>query len=163
MSNTPSHLEKSAQKRTSRVVDSVKNAMAIMEQEIKNSDGIYSYNGGRLSIAEVCRRADVHPITIMGKRHKDTTRILILNWIESLSGTLIEGKVPIRREITKRVVSAEDRYRLIASEFQKMYQVEIPRRDDEIEALRQEVAALEEENLRLQEQVAQGRVVRLRK
>ena len=163
MSRVPDQLAESARKRTSRVFDSVKSATEIMEKEIKDSDGIYAYNGGRLSLAEICRRANVHPITLMGKQHKDTTRVFALKWIERVSGATIKGKAPIRREITKRVASAEDKYRLVAAEFQKMYQVEIPRREDEIEALRKEVAELKEENLRLQRQVAQGRVVRLRR
>jgi hypothetical protein len=40
-----------------------------------------------------------------------------------------------------------------------MYQVEIPKRDDEISLLRKRVAELESENLRLREEVTQKRVV----
>lgn len=163
MSKLPGHLAESARDRTARIFDSVRNATEIMEKEIKDADGIYPRNSGRLSLAEICRRANVHPITLMGKQHKYTTRVFALKWIERMSGSMIVGRAPIRRAITKRVTSAEDRYRLVVAEFQKMCQVEIPRRDDEIDALRREVSELKEENLKLQGQVTQGRVVRIKR
>jgi hypothetical protein len=80
-------------------------------------------------------------------------------WIQQQG--IIEGAAKIRSAVTRRAGDAKEEYRRTASQFQAMYQVEMPRRDKEIEQLRIKIAELEAENLRLQEQVSQSRVVRL--
>ena len=150
----------SARKRTQRVVKCIKEAMLAIEAEIKENEGIYPRNRGRLTMAEVCRRAGVHEITMMGSVHRDTTRPMIMTWIKQLGG--IEGAAKIRNEITKRTDVAKEEYRRIASQFQAMYQVEVPRRDDEIRKLKQNVAELEAENIRLQELNTNVRVLQMR-
>ena len=113
-------------------------------------------------MAEVCRRADVHPITMMGVAHRDTTRVTVLSWIESLSAKLVTGARTIQKIVKQRVDTADESYRLIAAKFQAMYQVEIPKRDEAIEALQARVSELESDNLQLQEKLSQGRVARRR-
>ena len=152
-----------AKDRTARVVAALDEAMSTMEKEIKDNGGIYPRNSGRVSLAEVCRMAGVHPITMMGQAHKETTRVKILKWIDGLGSKLIKGKASVRREVTKRAVSAEENFQGIAAMFQAMYQVEIPKRDAELEKLRSRTKELEADNMRLQEQVSKGRVVRLPK
>lgn len=160
MSRKSQSFVSAAKARTSRVSAAIEKAMKIMEKEIADNDGIYPRNSGRVSLAEVCRRANVHPITLMGESHKGTTRVAILNWKEGLVSKLVKGKTAIRQAVTKRAVSAEESFQDIATQFQAMYQVEIPKRDAELEALRLRVKELEAENIRLLEQISHGRVVR---
>jgi hypothetical protein len=152
-------VRKSAEARTGRVINKIKTAMKEIEAEVKKFGGIYPHNSGRLSMAEVCRRAGVNPITMMGKAHRRTTRLMIQAWIKKLQ--LIEGADKVRSEVTERAVTAEEKYQQIACQFQAMYQIEMPKRDNEIELLKAQVSELRTENLLLQEAVSDGRVVRL--
>jgi len=150
-----------AKARTRRVVEAIKQAMLAIGKEVKDNDGIYPHNHGRLTMAEVCRRAGVHQITMMGKAHRDTTRPMIVAWIEKLG--MIRGALKVRRAVTKRSNTANAEYRRIATQFQAMYQLEMPRRDLEIAQLQAKSAELEAENERLRAQVYPGRVVQLPK
>lgn len=155
-------VEKSAQVRKDRTINALQAAMAKIGAEVAASKGIYLLNGGRVSMAEVCRRAGVHPITLQGAAHRETRRRVQL-WIRQLSSRLVTGSQNIRTSVTSRAESAEDQVRKLAARFQSMYQVELPRRDAEIEELRARVAELEAENLKLVEQISQGLITRIRR
>ena len=149
----------SAKARSSRIVEKIKRAMTEIEAEVKASDGIYAYNSGRLSMAEVCRRAGVHAITMMGKAHCKTTRPMIASWIAKLS--LVKGAANVRKTVTARSNAADEEYKRIACQFQAMYQVEVPKLINEIKQLRTFAENLQSENTRLQETISKGRVVHL--
>lgn len=161
MSDGKDRVAKSAQVRSRRVVEAIGVAIKTIEREVTEANGIYPHNGCRLTMAEVCRRASVHPITMMGKAHRDTTRPMVLGWIAQMGARMTTGSRKVRNTITERADSADQSYAFIASKFQAMYQVEMPKRDAELRTLRSRVAELEAENLRLQTAVTEGRVVRL--
>jgi hypothetical protein len=137
----------------------IKNALVAIKKDVDANEGLYPFNSGRLSLAEVCRRAGVHPITMMGKAHRDSTRPMIQRCLQEL-GT-VQGSGCVRATVTMRANTEKAKYCRIASRFQAMYQVEIPKRDAELGRLRERISELEAENLRLREQVAQGRIVHL--
>lgn len=161
MNSIPKRVAKSAEVRSNRVRKAIHDAMNKIEEEIMAADGMYPYNGGRLSEAEVCRRAGVHPITLMGKAHRDTTKLEVQAWLTHVRAGIVTGSRSVRKAVHDRATTAKDRYREIAAKFQAMYQVEIPRREDELRRLKARIGELEAENARLQEQVAKGLVVRL--
>ena len=154
----PEGLQKHAKGRTAKVVADIKRAMVAMEKEVRANDDIYPVNRGRLSMAEVCRRAGVHPITLNGPLHVATHK-QVQDWLSNME--VIQGSREIRSAVTKRAVDAREEYRRIASQFQAMYQVEMPKRDDEIERLRRSNVALTEEIARLRAQSGDARVVPL--
>jgi len=158
-SSNESPIVHSARERTLRVVNSVKKAMGDIANEIAENDGIYPHNHGRLSMAEVCRRSGVHEITMMGPAHRDTTRPMIFDWIKQTA--FVKGRVKVRNAITKRSDEANEKYRRIASQYQAMYQVEMPKRDAEIVRLQRRIVELEAEILQLQGEALRGQVVRL--
>lgn len=149
--------------RTARVVAAITAVMKTIEEEIDAAGGLYPYNHGRLTMAEVCRRADVHPITMMGPAHKTSTRLMILDWIKRLQSKMVVGARTVRKTVTARADDWETQYKLIAAKYKQMYSIEIIQRDSTIDQLKRRVAVLEAENLQLQEQLSQGRVVRLHK
>jgi len=150
---------RSAKARSSRIVEKIKRAMTEIEVEVKAADGIYAHNSGRLSMAEVCRRAGVHAITMMGKAHYRTTRPMIASWIAKLS--LVKGAGNVRKTVTARSNAADEEYKRIACQFQAMYQVEVPKLINEIKQLRTFAENLQSENTRLQETISNGRVVHI--
>ncbi|WP_284343869.1 hypothetical protein [Dyella mobilis] len=153
------HLTHIAHERTQRVVEAIKRAMGVIQNEIKGNEGIYPQNRGRLTMAEVCRRADVHPITMMGKSHRDTTRPMVLDWLRKLEK--VEGAATVQSTVTKRADVAKDEFRRIAAQFQAMYQVEMPARDGEIKRLNDKVGELQAENARLLKLTTGAQVVSL--
>ena len=159
LNEIPIPVVQNAKERTLRVVGAIKAAMAEIARELAENDGIYPHNKGRLSMAEVCRRAGVHSITMAGAAHCDTTRPMVQSWIKQV--WTIRGRAKVRKVITRRSDEADERYRWIASQFQAMYQIEIPRRDEEIATLQRRVKELEATNAQLQDEISRGRVVQL--
>lgn len=149
--------------RTAHVVAAIQNAMKIIEDEVDTAGGLYPYNHGRLTMAETCRRAGIHPITMMGPAHKASTRPMILDWIKRLQSKMVVGASSVRKIVTIRADDWEAQYKLIAAKYKQMYSIEIVQRDSAIDQLKARVIVLEAKNLQLQEQISQGRVVRLHK
>jgi hypothetical protein len=79
----------SASARREKVVAKVREAMALIEREIEESQGVYV--GGRLSLNEVCRKAGVHPITMQGSAHRSTTKPMVLAWMGKLKASTDAG------------------------------------------------------------------------
>lgn len=150
----------SASARTTRVFDRVRQAMESMEREIGENDGLYIF--GRLSLAEVCRRAGVHPITMQGPAHSTTTKPMALAWLERMKRTTATGKRAVRAKVTRRARDAETELRELAANFQ-LRENEIPRLVEEIARLTERIEKLNAENLRLQAIVSEGRVIPMRK
>jgi len=73
----PPELLAASKARTTDVISKVRQAMKDMELDIQNSEGIYPFNGGRLTIAEVCRRAKISQMTLQAPSHKDSTKVIV--------------------------------------------------------------------------------------
>lgn len=55
--------------------------MAEIDRELDSNDGIYPKNKGRLTQAEVCRRAGIGEKTLQGKTHRTTTHLEVNKWL----------------------------------------------------------------------------------
>lgn len=151
-----------AKKKSTEVTDAVQKAIALIKSEIANNDGMYPRNGGRVSMAEVCRRAGVAAISMMGVRHRDTTRIDILSWISTLP-TSRTRKRNMATSSRLAKCSSESLLTAVVTQFQELYQVEIPRREAERKALLGRLITLEAENALLRAEVSEGRVTSISK
>lgn len=143
-------LAKASRARTDRVVRLIGTAMATIEKEIAEADGIYPYNSGRLSVAEVCRRAGVHQVTLQSAKHKGTTRITVLAWLDRVKLAMIRGAKTVRREVHRRATQWKDLYQTVAAQYKNMYSIEVVQRDALIKELKQQ-------NKLLRSQLAQAR------
>jgi hypothetical protein len=139
-SNGKKGLLRVAKDRSRRVVADVREAMALIEVELQKNDGLYLRNKGRLTMAEVCRRAGVHPITMMGATHKKTTRPMIQAWIRKVSKSMVVGRASIRKTVAKSANDWKAKYMDLASQFKAMYSVEIPRRDADLKKATERIA-----------------------
>lgn len=92
-----------ANPRTVAVIEKLKDAMNAIERERRLNDGIYPLNGGRISAAEVYRRAGIHFTTVNKGAKKSQAYIDIISeinqWISS-----IEAKEPVKRVDVKRTL-----------------------------------------------------------
>lgn len=150
-----------AHERSRNVLKKLQEAMKSIELDIEQNEGIYPFHGGRLTVAEVCRRAGVRDVTLHGPAHKDTTKPMVESWLEQVKTKLITGRKAVRRTVTARADSWEDKYKKVANKFNQMYAIEVIARDEKLRELTQRVAELEEENLMLRSELSSGKVVQL--
>jgi hypothetical protein len=106
--------------------------MRDIEGEIAAHHGVYPFNHGRVTQSELCRRADVKKATLQTPLHKDTTRVDILRWLDSLSTQLAHTRDGTRERVTEVADS-------LAAEVQRLAQA---------------LAVAEAENARLRGQLA---------
>lgn len=136
MTSIPSQLKASAKARTDKVKARIRGAMREIEKELRDSSGAYHHGSGRLSMAEVCRRAGVHQVTLMGPSHKDTTRVEVKSWLAKLGKKESKGKSKIGDPRSKCQNGGLD-LQVLAAHYKSLYSVEIPQRDAEIAKLRE--------------------------
>lgn len=153
-------LEESAKKRTLAVEVAISRAMSIIEQELKTNDGVYPKNRSRLSLAEVCRRSGVHPVTLHGAAHRATTRTKVLVWLKKVTKPQTTGSANIRRGIHDRAKEWKDKHDSIAAQFKQMYSIEVVQRDKKIAFLQAENSALREQIASIR--AAKGKVTGIR-
>jgi hypothetical protein len=130
-----SELAHYASYRTNEIRIKLRNAMSQIEQEIDNNKLIYPFNGGRLSLSEVCRRAGVHKVTLQGEAHRATSKVSIVDWISSLKTRLVTGRKSVRKVVTNRADEWEARYKDIAQKFNEIYAIEVIAKNIKIQEL----------------------------
>jgi len=113
----PPALEENARQRTIQTPAKVVKAMAAIELEIEEHDGIYPFNNGTLNQSEVCRRAGISKQTLQNAAHKETTRASIAKWLEELAGKRIVGRKKVRREVTDRADTWKQAHAQIAANY----------------------------------------------
>lgn len=86
--------------RTEAALARLRKAMADIEADIAAHAGVYPYNHGRVTQSELCRRADVKKATLQTPLHKDTTRVHILAWLESVTAGLADTRDATREKVT---------------------------------------------------------------
>lgn len=99
--------------RTEAALRRLRQAMADIERDIDQHQGVYPFNHGRVTQSELCRRADVKKATLQNPLHKDSTRVEIVNWLEALGSRLMLSRDRVRERVT---AAADD----LAAEVQRL-------------------------------------------
>lgn len=147
-SGLPDHLAKHAAQRSQIVRTRLQRTMKDIEDELERNDNIYPHNGGRLSQAEVCRRAGVEQVTLQGPAHKETTRVEVNSWLALKVQHTITGAVAVRKEVTSRADYWKEAHAAIANRYHvdqlKTEQLEARLKDviEENERLRKRIEQL---------------------
>ncbi len=89
-----------ANPRTEAALARLRKAMAEIEADIASHQGVYPFNHGRVTQSELCRRADVKKATLQTPLHKDTTRVQILAWLDSVTAGLAVTRDATREKVT---------------------------------------------------------------
>lgn len=110
----PDALMQAAKQRTEDILKRMTNAMALMDKEIIANDGVYPLNRGRITQSEVCRRAGVSKVTLQGRAHKTTTKLIVDAWV---AGHLIRLVPDVRKAVTERVDLWKSEHSKIATEY----------------------------------------------
>ena len=138
--------------------------MGAIELEIDANDGVYPFNKGRVTQAEVCRRASVDKVTLQKPTHKDTTRKAVTEWLAGLTANLVKGRRSIRRSVTERAAIAEGSAKQIATHYH-IARIELQDARRAIRDLQRELQEAKAANEALADLLAasgQTKVVRLR-
>lgn len=125
--------------RTEAALARLHKAMRDIEAEIAAHQGIYPFNFGRVTQSELCRRADVKKATLQNPVHKDTTRVEIMAWLDTISTQLAQTRDGTRERVTEVADG-------LAADVQRLTLA--------LEEMRQRVVTLEADNTDLRRQLA---------
>lgn len=165
MSKTATGPCKHAHLRSNRIVAALRKAIAAIEVEIDANEGIYP--GGRLSQAELCRRAGVSKKTLQNASHKSTTLIEVNAWLKRIQKLMVTGRRSVRSKVTERVDHWKHEYGQLATHYNISrlevadLEVTLRKKDDALAKTRTRIAALEAEALELRRELSEGKVVRM--
>jgi cob(I)alamin adenosyltransferase len=126
--------------RTEAALKRLRTAMAEIEADIATHQGIYPFNYGRVTQSELCRRADVKKATLQNPLHKDSTRVEIMAWLDTLNANLMQTRDSTRERVT---AVADD----LAAELERLTQAN--------QALQQKLEAAELLVAQLRQEIAQ--------
>ncbi|WP_181358705.1 MULTISPECIES: hypothetical protein [unclassified Stenotrophomonas] len=157
MTETKKTLADVGRVRTDSFIAAIRRAMAQVDKEVKDNEGVYPHNSGRINAAELFRRAGVSQTSLYGPKHKASTRLEVEQWLHSLRAHIPVTTKGARKRSQSQALSWKEKYDLMAAQFKNMYSVEIVQRDAEIESLRQEVLDLKQQVQAMQNG---GKVVR---
>ncbi|MBD8881860.1 hypothetical protein IHE49_15340 [Rhodanobacter sp. 7MK24] len=158
---TPSEaLTAHAKGRTQAVVAKLQAAMKEIKIEIESQDGIYPLNSGRLSRAEVCRRAGVASAVLEGKAHKTTTLVNLNRWLTEVRQCLIVGHKAVRQTVTRRAEEGRTRAKQFATQTH-LYHLQMVSLEHRLQEAQARIALLESENEQLRIEASGARVVLL--
>ncbi|CAE6710752.1 hypothetical protein LMG22931_01258 [Paraburkholderia nemoris] len=144
----PPELLAHAKGRSSDLVKQLEKAMREIELDIEKNDGLYPYNGGRLTQAEVCRRAGIRNASLQGVRHKHTTKLDVDTFVSRVGKLQIVGSKAVRQTVTGRADAWKEAHQQIG----EAYHLTILRS----EKLERRIRELEAENQSLREQLARS-------
>lgn len=137
----PAGLIKYAKARSDEVVSKLKKAQRDIETEINMNQGIYPYNGGRLSQAELCRRARITQATLSTTSHRNSTRKMVSEWLIAIHGALVTGRNNVRRAVTDRAEYWKEQHGAIVDNY-RVAELEMLDMRRELKRLRSENEAL---------------------
>lgn len=133
----PKQLRESNAARTQLVKSKLKRAMSTIERELEEHENIYPYNRGRLNQAEVCRRAGVKKVTLQGKSHKTTTKVVVDDWLLKVKGPLTPSSKAVRRKVTDRADYWKGAHEAIAQQQHKIH-IQLVQLKEELAAVSKE-------------------------
>ena len=148
----PPQLLAASKDRTTKVIAKVRNAMKEMELDIQKSEGIYPFNGGRITVAEVCRRAGISNMTLQAPSHRDSTKVVVEEWIKKLTVRLTTGAKIVRRAVTDRA----EEWKRVHDEIATAYHIDhltLVNVRSELDDAQRRIRELEELNATLIEQL----------
>lgn len=160
MTSNANPLKMHGELRTSAIRQKVRETIKAIELEIDRNDCIYPFNSGRLSQAEFCRRAEINQATLLRPKHRDTTKVDIDTWLESVASKLIKGKTPVRKAVTKRADDWKAKFDAVATNYH-IYKLEAIAKDQKILDLQTLISNLRTEISDLQSQLNTNKVTHI--
>ena len=153
-------------RRTEKLLAALERAKKQISEEIRVNDGIYPQNRGLLTQAELCRRAGISQATLQNPIHKTTTLVKVNQWLGTIRESMIIKRAPVGTTTAKQIDPLKDELQKMATHY-NISRLEVADLKSrlaaavaEIKQFQERIAKLEDENVMLQSELSQGRVVR---
>ena len=104
-SSIATHGRKAAAAKVDNTHARIETAKRAIEKDIERNDGIYPHATGKVTAAEVLRRAGLDTALLQKDRHRNL-RIEVNAWVKSVHVRLRRGAKVIRKAVTERVDAA---------------------------------------------------------
>lgn len=130
----------------------IRSMMLQIQQEMVGNSGLYPHNKGVISQAELARRASMHPVTLHKPYYKELIRE-IQAWLVNVKAGAIVGHKRVRSALTSRLKEHEE-LRISLQESLRISEVDLTIFQNQVEELEKKCQQLEEENMRLRNQLA---------
>jgi hypothetical protein len=95
--------------RTAKVEQRLEEAMCAINRDMQANDGVYPFNGGAVSIAEVVRRAEINESTLY-KKDNAALKARITQWLDTLKSKEIVGRMRVRETLQQRNENWKKKY-----------------------------------------------------
>lgn len=155
----PSPLVDYARHKHEKAAQKVKDAMRAIEADIESNDGIYPYSSGRLSQAEICRRAGIDRKTLQKPSHRQT-RDEVSTWLREIKKKTDQGAKVVRKVVTDRVDKMKEAYNEIAQRYTEA-ELEYAEMLAENEKLKATNKYLEKENRELKKELSDQKIIEI--
>lgn len=149
-----------AESRRTMTVSAIRIAMKTIERDIEKNHGLYPYNAGSISTAEVLRRAGLDVRLLAKMRHREL-REEVNAWVRQVQRRILRGADVIRRAVTERKDAAQAEADAIRQQWTEA-ELEYVEAQITLAMIKAKCAELDEENLRLRRSIAGGNVVPMR-
>jgi hypothetical protein len=100
-------------KRSMEIAVKVRSTMNRIVDEIRSNEGVYPFNKGSLSSAELCRRANIHPTTLFTPKQRELGRE-VNAWLEQVKTGNTVGRAAVRRSLGERIEDWRQLYNALA-------------------------------------------------
>ncbi|MFS2162429.1 hypothetical protein [Variovorax sp. Varisp62] len=77
--------------RSQEIRTKMKNAMALIDQELIEHRDVYPYNEGRLTLEEICKRGGIGKVTLYGKKHREL-KTQIDDWLSAIKERILKSR-----------------------------------------------------------------------
>jgi len=151
----PEGLHNYAKSRSSTFVTKLREAMTVIEAEIEHNEVLYPFNSGRLTKAELCRRAGVDDKTLQNPTHKSSTNKMVDDWLERVKRHVAQGRTVVRRAVTERAEHWKQEHDRIGNAY-ALAELEHNERMVELEKLKGENAKLKQDITELREMLGRA-------
>lgn len=98
--------------KTAKVHQKVEDAIRTITDEIKTNGGIYPYNGGAVSMAEIARRAEINEATFYKKDNTALKERASL-WLDTLKKKETVGRMRVRKTFQQRAEGWHEKYKAL--------------------------------------------------
>lgn len=150
--------------RSAQVKVKVREAMETIQRDMQENGGIYSKNGGAISMNEVARVAKISETTLFTPKQKAFGRS-VKAWVESLKKKEVVGRMRVRRTFYERADDWRKKF-LDLQDAHIATELELQDAKVELEQAQEDVSRLRAENAALLEQTrltGGGKVTNIRK
>lgn len=141
------HGRRAAADKRRTTAGAIAEAKRSIERDVEKNFGIYPYNSGSVTAAEVLRRAGLDVRLLAKPRHRELRDHVNL-WVKNVQGRTLRGAAVIRRAVTEGRDVARAELDAIRQQWAEA-ELEFVEAEAALQSVRTKCAVLEDENARL--------------